>query len=379
MTLPVDHIHNLDSYITNEGEAFESVADSELVSMDLWVPSECVAVHTIDAPSAPRRKWEELIPWILEDRLLQPIEDMHFVVSGQTPEGQLQILVVSQLEMQHWQRIAKNSGVVAKSMYPDYMALPYEADRISVGWRDGVCLVRYGVIDGFAASAEMAWPLVQSLLDDDSSLKVSLSIPSDLSVPESITDRADINDSEVDWQFSALPSQCNLLTGEFKSAVSSASLLKWLPTAGLGVLTILLAAMYLQVASANILGQISLVENRLTQNYSRLFQGKRPAVSDVKIEAEKKLSDLMSQRISLNTEPVASLMAVEKLMTGCGCQLKGLQYEKEALVIQIQNGSALKKRNLNIPGYKVAVTQMPGDDENAIELRLSPRNLEAAQ
>ena len=42
MTLPVDHIHNLDSYITNEGEAFESVADSELVSMDLWVPSECV-------------------------------------------------------------------------------------------------------------------------------------------------------------------------------------------------------------------------------------------------------------------------------------------------------------------------------------------------
>ena len=87
----------------------------------------------------------------------------------------------------------------------------------------------------------------------------------------------------------------------------------------------------------------------------------------------------MSQRISLNTEPVASLMAVEKLMTGCGCQLKGLQYEKETLVIHVLNGSALKKRNLNIPGYQVAVTQMPGDDENAIELRLSPRNLEAAQ
>ena len=49
------------------------------------------------------------------------------------------------------------------------------------------------------------------------------------------------------------------------------------------------------------------------------------------------------------------------------------------MVIQVQNGSALKKRNLNIPGYQVAVTQMPGDDENAIELRLSPRKLEAAQ
>ena len=379
MTLPVDHIHNLDSYITNEGEAFETVADSELVSMDLWVPSECVAVHTIDAPSAPRRKWEELIPWILEDRLLQPIEDMHFVVAGQTAEGQLQILVVAQLEIQNWQRVAKNSGVEAKSMFPDYMALPYEAGRISVGWRDGVCIVRYGVIDGFAARPDMAWPLIQSILSNDSDLRVSLSIPSDLSVPESIAERSDINDSEVDWQFSSLPSQCNLLIGEFKSALSTASLVKWLPTAGLGVLTILLSAMYFQVASANILGDINLLENRLTQSYSHLFKGKRPAVSEVRVEVEKKLADLVSQHISLNAEPVASLMAVERLMTGCGCQLSGLKYEKDALVMQIQNGSALKKRNLNIPSYQVAITQLPGDDENSIELRLSPRKSEAGQ
>lgn len=379
MTLPVDHIHNLDSYITNEGEAFESVADSELVSMDLWVPSECVAVHTIDAPSAPRRKWEELIPWILEDRLLQPIEEMHFVVCGQTPEGQLQVLVVSQSEMQNWQRIAKNSGVTAKSMFPDYMVLPYEVQRISVGWRDGVCLVRYGVVDGFAASPDMAWPLIQSLLDDNSDLKISLSIPNDTSVPEAIAEHSDINDSELDWQFSPLPSQCNLLTGELKPSIATASLFKWLPTAGLAVLTLLLSAMYLQVASANVLGQISLVENRLTQSYTRLFRGKRPAANEVRIEAEKKLSDLISQRITLNAEPVASLMAVERLMTGCGCQLSGLKFEKNSLVMQIQNGSALKKRNLNIPDYRVAVTQLPGDDENAIELRISPRKSEAGQ
>jgi hypothetical protein len=208
---------------------------------------------------------------------------------------------------------------------------------------------------------------------------VSLSIPHDLSVPESIAERSDINDSELDWQFSSLPSQCNLLTGEFKSAFSSVSLVKWLPTAGLGVLTILLSAMYLQVASANIIGQINQLENRLTQSYSHLFQGKRPAASEVRVEAEKKLADLISQRITLNAEPVASLMAVERLMTGCGCQLSGLKYEKDSLVMQIQNGSALKKRNLNIPGYQVAITQLPGDDENSIELRLSPRKSEAGQ
>ena len=68
MILPVDHIHHLDSYITNEGEAFESVAEADLVSMNLWVPSESVAMHLIDPPSAPKRKWTELIPGIIEDR-----------------------------------------------------------------------------------------------------------------------------------------------------------------------------------------------------------------------------------------------------------------------------------------------------------------------
>ena len=115
------------------------------------------------------------------------------------------------------------------------------------------------------------------------------------------------------------------------------------------------------------------MENRLTQSYSRLFQGKRPAVSDIRVEAEKKLSDLMTQRISLNSEPIAGLMAVERLMTGCGCQLKSLKYEKDALVMHIKNGSALKKRNLNIPGYKVAVTQLTGEDKNIIALGLSAR------
>ena len=45
MTYPVDHIHNLDSYITNEGEAFESVAGTDNVLMDLWVPSERVTLY----------------------------------------------------------------------------------------------------------------------------------------------------------------------------------------------------------------------------------------------------------------------------------------------------------------------------------------------
>ena len=48
MTLSVDHIHHLDRHLVNEGEEHRSMA--------LWVPSERVTVHRIDAPTAPQTK-----------------------------------------------------------------------------------------------------------------------------------------------------------------------------------------------------------------------------------------------------------------------------------------------------------------------------------
>jgi len=379
MTLPVDHIHNLDSYITNEGEAFESVADSDLVTMDLWVPSENVTLHLIDPPSAPKRKWAELIPWILEDRLLQPIEETHFTVCGQNAQGQLQILVVSQQVVTEWQRVAKNSGVIAQGMYPDYMALPYEAGRISIGWRDGVCLVRYGIVEGFSASPNTAWTMIDSLLVQDELLKVSLSIPDITLVPQKMVETADINDSALDWQFSQLPNQCNLLTGEYRPAISYSTLLTWLPVSVLGLVSILLAVMYFQLASENMTKEIVLLEGSLTQGYSKLFDGRRPASNDVKIKVDSELSKLLSQRESLQSEPIAGLIAIDKLMNGCGCQLSSLNYTKTSIVMLIENGAALKKRKLNVPGYRIAITQQSGKDENAIELRLTSSKTGADQ
>ena len=74
MTLSVDHIHHLDRHLVNEGEEHRSMA--------LWVPSERVTCIALMHRLLRRRKWSELIPWILEDRLLQPVEDMHFVIGA---------------------------------------------------------------------------------------------------------------------------------------------------------------------------------------------------------------------------------------------------------------------------------------------------------
>lgn len=372
MTLPVDHIHNLDSYITNEGEAFESVAGSDRVRMDLWVPSERVTVHFIDTPTAPRRKWPELVPWMLEDRLLQGVDEMHFVISETTAQGQLQVLAISLDDLKEWLRVAQNAGVSAQSMLPDYLALPWEPERISVGWRDGVCLVRYGVSQGFAASPDMAWAMIDNLLDQqDIPSRLSISIPQVEWVPEHLREQADINNAGIEWQFAQLPNQSNLLTGAYKPSTSNG--FGWLPAMGLAVLLLVLSLTYMQITSNEMDSQINTLENQLVQNYSRLFDGRRPKPQNVRYEAEQRIDQLFTQRQSLSADPMAALVALDQLMSSCGCQLVMLSADKNALVMHVDNASQLKQRTLNIPGYKIAIRQRDGVDENAIELRLSSR------
>ena len=371
MTLPVDHIHNLDRYITNEGDAFESVAGSDVVRMDLWVPSERVAVHFVDIPNAPRRKWPELVPWMLEDRLLQGVDEMHFVISDTPVEGQLQVFAISCEDLKEWRRVAQNSGVLAQSMVPDYLALPWEPERISIGWRDGVCLVRHGVAQGFAASPDMAWTMVDNLLSQqDIPPRLSISIPQAQLVPEHLREQADINNAGIEWQFADLPRQYNLLTGIFKPSGGTGGT-AWLPAVGLAILLLGLSVGYIYITSNHMGTQINALENQLVQSYSRLFEGRRPQPQDVRAEAEQRIDWLFKQRAGISADPVAGLIALDQLMSACDCQLSALSAKDDRLVMQIDNAAELKQRTLNISGYQIAMTQPEEAEENTIELQLS--------
>ncbi len=181
---------------------------------------------------------------------------------------------------------------------------------------------------------------------------------------------ADINHAALEWQFAELPLQTNLLTGAFKPK-SSSGLASWLPAAGLAILSVVLAVVYMQVASNSMQQQVADLESQLVRNYTRLFDGRRPPPKEVRQQAEQRIEMLFKQRESINSNPVAGLLALDKLMKNCGCQLRAVRTVDAGLVMEIGNGAVLKERNLNLPGYRVAITQLPAGDENAIELQLT--------
>lgn len=363
MSHSADHIHRLDQRLIVDGDPGLSAAQS----MRLWVPSERITMHLIDVPNAPERKWPELIPWMLEDRILQPVEEMHFVIAGRVGDKQLQILAVSQRDMQDWQRIAANAGVAATAMVPDFLALPWEPGRISIGWREGVCLVRHSAEAGFAAAPTSAWAMIDSLISAaEITPRLSISIPDSNLVPSHLQAMADINDSEIDWQFSPIPPSPNLMTGVFKPQLQRNQSSGWLPVFGLAALSLLLLFAYLQISSNIVSQQVDAMGKQVQSSYSSLFAGRKPKPLEVRSAAEAQLSMLFKQQQSLQAAPVAALIALDSFMAGCECTLNAMTADRASMVLHISNAAKLKAQALNIPGYQLSI--QPGDAVDAIVL-----------
>lgn len=374
MNSSVDHIHSLDRRITNQGDAFGSIDNLRATPMQLWVPTERIGFHQVEVPTAPERKWPQLIPWLLEDRILQPVEEMHFVIAGRTDNNQLQVLAVSREDMQHWCRVAENSAVAASSMVPDYLALPWEAGRINVGWREGTVVVRSGPDQGFAASPEIAWAMIDRLIQSaEVAPRLSISIPDQSLVPQYLGQTADINDSNIDWEFTDIPATPNLLQGDFKPRSSQTSQASWLPVMGLAALALVLLFAYLQISN-NLLGkQVQQLEQQLVSGSSKLFGTGNINAADVRSLAEQRLSYLFAQQQSLRTGAVVGLTALDALMSDCECNLVSMTAGDDKLSLVIDSGSKLKSRALNIPGYQTSITQQPNRGEDSIVLTLTAK------
>jgi type II secretion system protein L len=374
MNSSVDHIYSLDRRITNQGDAFGSIDDLRATPMQLWVPTERIGFHQVEVPTAPERKWPQLIPWLLEDRILQPVEEMHFVIAGRTDNNQLQVLAVSREDMQHWCRVAENSAVAASSMVPDYLALPWEAGRINVGWREGTVVVRSGPDQGFAASPEIAWAMIDRLIQSaEVAPRLSISIPDQSLVPQYLGQTADINDSNIDWEFTDIPATPNLLQGDFKPRSSQTSQASWLPVMGLAALALVLLFAYLQISN-NLLGkQVQQLEQQLVSGSSKLFGTGNINAADVRSLAEQRLSYLFAQQQSLRTGAVVGLTALDALMSDCECNLVSMTAGDDKLSLIIDSGSKLKSRALNIPGYQTSITQQPNRGEDSIVLTLTAK------
>jgi type II secretion system protein L len=360
----VDHVYDLDKRF--------SAADGQVVYVDLWIPSDYITVQRIQAPTAPRRKWPSLIPWIMEERILDRVEDMHFVIGECVEDDFIEVFSVRKKDLLNWLRVAENSGVVVRKMVPDYFALPWEVGRLSVGWREGYCLVRYSASEGFSSKPNSAWKIIERFIEsEDVSPRVSISVPAHISVPESLSKISEVNRSEVDWQTCDMRDGINLLEGEFKPIDKPFSRL-W--GVNITLTTILCALMffYLQLDVKKISADLREIEQHIEVSYGRIFSGESIEVDELRSAFDMQLRRMLAQRKVTESMPLAGLRALSDVMSNCDCDLHSLDASSDTIRIRVDRSAELRRRALKLSEFNVDIETVDKSSDSLL-LTLSPR------
>lgn len=130
------------------------------------VPAEDVLLTTAELPRANPAKLARVLPFALEDQVLDPVEHLHFALGPRVDDGRHAVAVVARERLQAWLTRLHDAGIVADALLPDTLALPFAASTATILQEPERLLLRNGACSGFAC----AWGELDAWLTADNAL-----------------------------------------------------------------------------------------------------------------------------------------------------------------------------------------------------------------
>ena len=141
----------------------ESAPPADIVAaadeVRVLVPVEDVLLAHVELPQIGTAKLLRVLPFALEDQVLDAVESLHFALGPALQDGRHAIAVVACDKLDGWLARLREAGVVADVLLPDALALPLDGEAATLLLEDGRGVVRLGTTQGFACDAEQlpAW------------------------------------------------------------------------------------------------------------------------------------------------------------------------------------------------------------------------------
>ena len=347
----------------------------ESIALDLWVPGEAVSVFQVDAPKVTSRKLIEMLPWLLEDKLLRPVDELEFTAGPRTANEQLQIFVLQKSTLNQWLMMADNQALHIAAIAPDFLALSFEEGRYSVCVQGGRMLVRTGISEGFAASPDIGWEQLQLLCnraDDD--LRISLLTDAELEIPDSLVDRTDQRQGRIDWSFTEFDGRINLLPAERRRRAASAG--GWMPALGFAALLVVSILCFMVVQSWRWQQDALELEAGLVGAYQSLF-GEPPQISErgsedavaIRVQAQNRMALLEHQYLTLSSSPLTELRALDTPLSNCrDCAILSVSQDNSGLILKSGDIAALKSRIPTLEDFSLTTTEQRGSAGGSMKI-----------
>ena len=120
-------------------------------------PAECFLFASVEPPAGQTKYLQKAIPYLLEEQLAEPVEELHFAVfekvKGQKVKGQqVPVGMVRKTLLQNWlDQFAKHQFNVT-SVVPDMLCLPWWPDHWQLLLAGNRVMVRTGAYDGWCSA-----------------------------------------------------------------------------------------------------------------------------------------------------------------------------------------------------------------------------------
>lgn len=144
-----------------DGDRLNCIAEFESGPGIVLVPSEQVVTMTVALPPMAGARRREALPFAIEDRIAEPLSEVHVALGAEVADGVYLVGVVRHNLMRQWIQHLDNAGLERASLVPDALALPVPGgDSWSVSLEGDRAMVRAPDSTGFAlprALLESAW------------------------------------------------------------------------------------------------------------------------------------------------------------------------------------------------------------------------------
>jgi general secretion pathway protein L len=144
-----------------DGDRLSSVEDFDVGPAVVLVPTETVLILVVDLPLPTRAKRIAALPFAVEDRIAEPIEDVHVALGAEVAPGRFLVGIVRHDVMRRWTLRLIEAELEQAMLVPDAIGLPVPGDESwSIDIAAGRAMVRRPDASGFAlpvAHLESAW------------------------------------------------------------------------------------------------------------------------------------------------------------------------------------------------------------------------------
>ncbi|MDR2877033.1 MAG: type II secretion system protein GspL [Chromatiales bacterium] len=129
-------------------------------------PAEDMLITTVDVPARNRQRLLQALPYALEERLAQDVEDMHLVPGTRRSDGIVPVVAVDRVRFERWLTILREYDIEPERMIPDLLATPYAPGSWTLLDDEGMVLLRTDAQEGLAIDPDNLAVVLASVLEE---------------------------------------------------------------------------------------------------------------------------------------------------------------------------------------------------------------------